>query len=182
MPTGVPHNEVEPQTEFNSFTAAHLGSNTNQHGLTSWRHMHKIQQVSLCPSFSTICAIAFIQVQRGWKGSLDFPEQDGGFSESYVVRISVQISRICEFRVNMGKITGLLGCPAPSGATIGFWLHHSHYSLGCWTNNTRADMSSSPNNTGYLAVTCKWNCLQMQRDKWTRTFYSKHLHCYSTTI
>ena len=32
--TGVPHNEVELQTEFKSFTAAHLGSNTNQH--TDW--------------------------------------------------------------------------------------------------------------------------------------------------
>ena len=27
----VPHNEVVLQTEFKSFTAAHLGSNTNQH-------------------------------------------------------------------------------------------------------------------------------------------------------
>ena len=31
VPTGVPHSEVELQTEFKSFTAAHLGSNTNQH-------------------------------------------------------------------------------------------------------------------------------------------------------
>ena len=31
---GVPHSEVELQTEFKSFTAAHLGSNSNQH--TSW--------------------------------------------------------------------------------------------------------------------------------------------------
>ena len=107
VPTGVPHSEVELQTEFKSFTAAHLGereinficlfgdrghqgpyspykqynhnlyigivifphidnpqahlgSNTNQHGLNTWRHMHLIQQVSLCPSFSTIRAIAFI--------------------------------------------------------------------------------------------------------------------------
>ena len=29
--TGVPHSEVEHQTEFKSFTAAHLVSNTNQH-------------------------------------------------------------------------------------------------------------------------------------------------------
>ena len=34
VPTGVPHSEVEPRTEFKSFTAAHLGSNTNQH--TDW--------------------------------------------------------------------------------------------------------------------------------------------------
>ena len=32
--TGVPHSEVELQTEFKSFTAVHLGSNTNQH--TDW--------------------------------------------------------------------------------------------------------------------------------------------------
>ena len=31
VPTGVPHSEVEPQTEFKSFTAARLGSSTNQH-------------------------------------------------------------------------------------------------------------------------------------------------------
>ena len=29
VPTGVPHSEVELQTQFKSFTAAHLGSNTN---------------------------------------------------------------------------------------------------------------------------------------------------------
>ena len=34
VPTGVPHSEVELQTEFKSFIAAHLGSNTNQH--TGW--------------------------------------------------------------------------------------------------------------------------------------------------
>ena len=31
VPTGVPHSEVELKTEFKSFTAAHLESNTNQH-------------------------------------------------------------------------------------------------------------------------------------------------------
>ena len=31
VPTGVPHSEFELQTEFKSFAAAHLGSNTNQH-------------------------------------------------------------------------------------------------------------------------------------------------------
>ena len=34
VPTGVPHSEVELQTAFKSFIAAHLGSNTNQH--TDW--------------------------------------------------------------------------------------------------------------------------------------------------
>ena len=36
VPIGVPHSKVELQTEFKSFTAAHLGSNTNQH--TDWTH------------------------------------------------------------------------------------------------------------------------------------------------
>ena len=31
VPTGVPHSTIELQTEFKSFIAAHLGSNTNQH-------------------------------------------------------------------------------------------------------------------------------------------------------
>ena len=39
------------------------------------------------------------------------------FSESYAVRISVKISRICEFRVIMGIMTGLLGCC--SSSTLG---------------------------------------------------------------
>ena len=66
------------------------------------------------------------------------------FSESYAVRISVKISQICEFRVIMGIMTGLLGCCSSSTlgirakddyvktlARLGFWLHHSSCSLGC---------------------------------------------------
>ena len=34
VPTGVPHSEDELQTEFKSFIATHLGSNTNHH--TDW--------------------------------------------------------------------------------------------------------------------------------------------------
>ena len=79
------------------------------------------------------------------------------FSESYAVRISVKISRICEFRVIMGIMTGLLGCCSSSTlgsrandyakTTFGFWLHHSPCSLGCWTNNTLAARSLSPKYT-----------------------------------
>ena len=43
--------------------------------------------------------------------------QRRGFSKSYAVRISVKISRICQFRLIMEIMTGL---------------------LGCWTNNTLA--------------------------------------------
>ena len=32
------------------------------------------------------------------------------FNESYAVRISLKMSRICEFRVIMGIMTGLRGC------------------------------------------------------------------------
>ena len=92
------------------------------------------------------------------------------FSESYAVRISVKISRICEFRVIMGIMTGLLGCCSSSTlgsrandyvktlATLGFWLHHSPCSLGCWTNNTLAARSLSPNYalTGMLSYTKLW--------------------------
>ena len=78
------------------------------------------------------------------------------FSESYAVRISVKISGICEFRVIMGIMTGLLGCCSSSTlgsrendyvktlATLGFWLHHLPCYLGCWMNNTLAARSFSP--------------------------------------
>ena len=81
------------------------------------------------------------------------------FSESYAVRISLKISRICEFRVIMGIMTGLLGCCSSSTlgsrandyvktlAMLGFWLHHSPCSLGCWKNNTLAARSLSPKHT-----------------------------------
>ena len=39
------------------------------------------------------------------------------FTESYAVRIYVKISRICEFSVIMGIMTGLLGCC--SSSTLG---------------------------------------------------------------
>ena len=87
------------------------------------------------------------------------------------------ISRICEFRVIMGMITVLLGCCLSSTlgsrpndyvktlATLGFWLHHSPFFLGCWTNNTLAARSLSPNSShifnGDLAIlalkfACGW--------------------------
>ena len=47
-------------------------------------------------------------------------------SESYAARISMKISRICEFR------------------TLGFWGHHSSCSIVCWTNKTLTARSLSP--------------------------------------
>ena len=88
------------------------------------------------------------------------------FSESYAVRISVKISRIREFRVIMGIMTSLLGCCSSSTlgsrandyvktlATLGFWLHYSPCSLGCWTNNTLAARSLSPKHTPSLEKSC----------------------------
>ena len=64
--TGVPHSEVELQTEFKSFTAAHFGiKHKPTQGLNTRRHMHQIQQVSLCPLFSTIRAIVFFNYRWG---------------------------------------------------------------------------------------------------------------------
>ena len=91
-------------------------------------------------------------------------------SESYAVRISVKISRICEFRVIMGIMTGLLGCCSSSTlgsranddvktlATLGFWLHHSPCSLGCWTNNTLAARSLSPNENAWIPIKISLKC------------------------
>ena len=131
------------------------------HGLSTWRHTHLIQQVSLCPPLvQSVRLLSF--KYRGVAMLIGFPRTRWPrlrFSESYAVRISVKISRICEFRVIMGIMTGLLGCCSSSTlgsrandyvktlATLGFWLHHSPCSLGCWTNNTLAARSLSPKYT-----------------------------------
>ena len=94
-----------------------------------------------------------------WQCSIDFQQQHGREatpSESYVARIPVKISRICDFHVIMGIMTGLLGCCSSSTlrskandyvktfTTPGFWLHHSPCSLRCWTINTLVARSLSP--------------------------------------
>ena len=67
VPTGVPRSEVELQTEFAAVICSSLfGTNHKPtHGLNTWRHMHQIQQVSLCPSFSTILAIHLFKYIEG---------------------------------------------------------------------------------------------------------------------
>ena len=97
------------------------------------------------------------------------------FSKSCAVQISVKISRICEFRVIMWIMTGLLGCCSSSTlgsrandydktlATLGFWLHHSPCSLGCWTNNTLAARSLPPK---YSPVQ-NWNLKNYKNEFWT---------------
>ena len=138
VPTGVPHREVELQTE--SFTTDHLGSNTNQH--TDWTlggtfiksnrsiyAPHLVQSVRL-HLFKYIGVTMLTGFSR-----TRWPRRR--FSESYAVRISVKISRICEFRVIMGIMTGLIGCCSSSTlgsrandyvktlATLEFWC-------ACW--------------------------------------------------
>ena len=156
VPTGVPHSEVELQTEFKSFTAAHLGSNTNQH--TGWT------LGSTCTKSSRSVYVphlydCFYLTTEGMTMLTGFPRTRWPrrrSSESYAVWISVKILRICEFRVIMGIMTSLLGCCLSSTlgsrandyvktlATLGFWLHHSPCSLRCWTNNTLAARSLPP--------------------------------------
>ena len=124
LPTGVPHSEIELQTEFKSFTAIHLGSNTNQH--TDWTFG------GTCIKFSrSVYALHLVQSMRlflfkyrGVTILTGFPKTRWPwrqFSESYAVRISVKISRNCEFRVIMGIMTGLLGCC--SSSTLGAWCY-----------------------------------------------------------
>ena len=83
-----------------------------------------------------------------WQCSIDFQEQDdrnARFSESCAARFSVKMSRIGEFRVTTGIMTELpgrclwitLGLRA-KGYVKGFWLHHSPWALGYFTNNARA--------------------------------------------
>ena len=120
------------------------------------------------------------------------------FSESYAVRISVKISRICEFRVIMGIMTGLLGCCSSSTlgsrandyvktlATLGFWLHHSPCSLGCWTNNTLATRSLSPNRIQSICYAYETMTLEAEGRRFgdlviaggTKSFQNDSLWCH----
>ena len=77
MPTGVPHSEVEVWTEFKSVTAAHLGSNTNQH--TYWTFEGK------CIKYSrSVYAPHLVQSMRLHLFKYRWPRRR--FSESYAVR------------------------------------------------------------------------------------------------
>ena len=115
--TGVPHSEVELQTEFKSFTAAHLGSNTNQHkGWTLGGICIKSSRSVYAPYLVPFVRLFFL-ITDGVTMLTGFPRTRWArrwFSESYAVRIAVEISRICEFRVIMGMMTGLLGCCSSS--------------------------------------------------------------------
>ena len=145
--TEVPHSEIELKTEFKS--AAHVGSNTNQH--TDWTHGG-----TCIISSRSIYAPHLVQFVR-----LHLSKYRGGdnahwISKSKMAATAVQ-GELCgaNFRENIANI--LVSCYNGTNdrsarvlfvqhlATLGFWLHHSPCSLGCWTNNTLAARSLSPN-------------------------------------
>ena len=158
--TDVPHSKVELQTEFKSFTAAHLGSNTKQH--TDWT-----LGGTCIKSSRSVYAPHLVQSVR-----LHLFKYRGGDNAHWISKNKMAATAVqwelCganfrenianyEFRAIMGIMTGLLGCCASSTlaskanddvktlATLGIWLHHSPCCLGCWTNNTLAARSLSPN-------------------------------------
>ena len=113
VPTGVPHSEVELQTE--SFTTALLGSNTNQH--MNWTLGGTC--ISLSPSLSTIRAIALFKYRGG--------NNAHWISKNKMATKAVQCMRykfpwkyhkFYEFRVicKYGKVCLGVVCPAPKGA------------------------------------------------------------------
>ena len=157
VPTGVPHSKVDLQTEFKVIYSSLIGI---KHKPTRIEHLggtcikscrldYAPQYNPFDPIYSSTEGVAmftrFPRTRWPWRQ----------FNESYAVRICVKISRICEFRVIMGIMTSLLGGCSPSTlgsrandyvktlATLGFRLHHSPCSLGCWTNNTLSARSLS---------------------------------------
>ena len=100
--TDVPHSEVELQTEFKSLTAAHSGSNTNQH--TDWTLGGTciISRRSVYAPYLVQSVRLHLYKYRGVTMLTGFPRtrrSPGRFRESYAVRISMQISRMFKFRV-----------------------------------------------------------------------------------
>ena len=94
------------------------------------------------------CDCSYLSTEE-WQYSTPFQCQDGRdatFSESSVTRISAKISRICEFCIIMGIMTGLRGCCSSSTrgsrgndtvktlATLGFWRNLSPCSRATWFN------------------------------------------------
>ena len=174
VPSGVPHCEVELQTEFKSFTADHLESNTNQHrdwtlgGTCIEYNMsvyvpHSVQSVRL-----HYLSTEGVTMLTGFPRTR-WPRRR--FSESYAVQISVKISRICEFRVIMGIMTGLLWCCSSSTSGAGGMIT-SKPSLrlsfdciirpapsGAGTINTLADRSLSPKSYPCKLVGCNYSSM-----------------------
>ena len=150
------HSEVELQTEFNSFTAAHLGSNTNQHNQhTDWTVR------GTCIKFSrSVYAPHLVQSLR-----LHLFKYRGGDNAHWISENKMGIQwELCgtNFSENIANLwvscyngnndrsARVLFVQQPREQsewlrqTLGFWLHNSPCSLGCWTNNTLAEPSLSP--------------------------------------
>ena len=160
VPTGVLHSEVELQTESKSFAAAHLGSNTNQH--TNWTlgGTRILSSRSVyAPHLVQSMGLLYLSTE-GVTMLTGFPRTRWPrwrLVRAMLYEFPWKYLWICEFRVIMGIMTRLLRCCSSSTlgsrandyvktlVTLGFWLHHLPCSLGCWTNNTLAARSLSPN-------------------------------------
>ena len=125
VPTGVPHSEVELQTEFKSFTAAHLGSNTNQH--TAWTlggTCIKSSRLVYAPHLVQSVRLHLFKYRGG--------DNAHWISKNKMAAMAVQWE-LCG--VIMGIMTGLLWCCSSSTlgsrandyiktlATLLLWLH-----------------------------------------------------------
>ena len=180
VPTGVPHSEVELQTEFKSFIAAHLGSNTNQH--TDW-----ILGSTCIKSSRSVYAPHLVQSVR-----LLLFKYRGGDNAHWISKIKMAATvvqwELCGTNV-LGNIANLwVSCYNGNNdrsawvlfvqhhreqgewlrrtlTTLGFWLHHSPCSLGCGRTTPSQPGHYPPNtNTEFIVsfrkyisgVSIKW--------------------------
>ena len=176
VPTGMSHSEVELQTEFKSFTVAHLGSNTNQH--TDWTlggTCIKSSKSVYAPHLVQYMRVRLFKYRGGdnahWK------------SKNKLVAVAVQWD-LCgtNLRENIANlwVSCYNGNNDRSARVLfiqhpreqGEWLrlHHSACSFRCWTNNTLVARSLSPkydhahNHAPCTALTirfCKCKCVYM---------------------
>ena len=130
-----------------SFTSAQLRSNTNQY--TDWTvggTCIKSSRLVYAPHLVQSVQLHLFKCRGGDNAHRISKNKMAATAVQWElwVLISVKIWRICEFRVIMGIMTGLLGCC--SSSTLGSRAndYHSPCSLGCWTNNTLAAQSLSP--------------------------------------
>ena len=109
----VPHSKVELQTEFKSLTAAHLGSNINQHVEWTARSTFIISSMSVYAPHLVQSVLLHLFKHRGADNAHWISKDKmaaAAVEWELTARISVKISRIWEFRVIMGIMIGLLEC------------------------------------------------------------------------
>ena len=153
---GVPHSEIELQTEFNTFIATHWGSNTNQH--MDWA----VGGTRIKPIRSVYASNSMLSVRLQlfkYRGSADAQWISMNKWPRWQVQrevcatiFSENIEDLWFSCYNENNDRGCLGvvCEAPSAQdewlrSLGFWLHHSPLALGCFTTNTQQPQSFSPN-------------------------------------